>query len=146
MGHRVSVAKAAHLLGVDRHDLQKMIRSDDLHTFEGKVDVDELREHYPLLAMDEDSEFERLEILKRTAFSRRVSERVLPEKDDIEIRLKRYQVELSVLRERAKKYRRVLEELAQTLCDLQETDDPNQKELVTIINRKLLEELESSKL
>lgn len=146
MGHHVSVAKAAHLLGVDRHDLQKMIRSDDLHTFEGKVDIDELREHYPLLAMDEDSEFERLEILKKSAFARRVRERVLPDNESSEIRLKRYQTEVAVLRERAKKYRKVLEELAQTLCDLQETDDPHQKELVTIINRKLLEELESSKL
>ena len=146
MGHHVSVARAAHLLGVDRHALQKMIRNDELHTFEGRIDVEELREHYPLLALEEDAEFERTELIKKTAFSRRIHERALPEKDAIQIKLKRYEADLAVQRERAKKYRKVIEDLAQMLCDLQETDDPNQKELVTIINRKLLEELENSKL
>lgn len=146
MGHHVALAKAAHMLGIDRHDLQKMIRSGELHTFEGRIDVEELREHYPLLALDEDAEFERTDILKKTAFARRVRERVLPDTDNLEKRLKRYQAELAVTRERATKYRKVIEELAQMLCDLQETEDQNQKELVTIINRRLLEELESSQL
>lgn len=146
MGHHVSVARAAHLLGVKRHDLQKMIRSDELHTFEGRIDIDELREHYPMLALDEDAEIQRTELIKKTAFSRRVRERVLPEKDAIQIRLKRYQADLAIEREKASKYRQVIEDLAQMLCNLQETDDPTQKELVTLINRRLLEELENSKL
>lgn len=145
MGQHVGVAKAAHLLGINRHDLQRMIQRGDLHTFEGQVDIEELRERYPMLVLDEEAELERVNLIKRTAFSRRVTSTVLPDTDELEIQLKKRNAELAVARAREKKYRTMVEDLAQMLCHLQDSDDQAQKELVTIINRWLIERLEKDR-
>lgn len=142
MGQHVGVARAAHILGISRHDLQRAIRSGDLHTFEGQLDLDELRMRYPFMDMEKDAQVERLMMIRATAFARRVREEVMPDADAITIQLKKRMTELSVAREQNKKYKKLVEDLAQMLCDLQETDDVQQKELISIINRWILERLE----
>ena len=115
MGNYVAVARAAHLLGVNRQDLQRMIRKGELHTFEGQVDLDELRECYPLMALNRSSMLERVEHIKETAFGRRVQQRVVPDIDDLESRLRRKTAELDIARAEAGRYRDILEELAYIL-------------------------------
>lgn len=144
MGHYVAVAKAAHMLGISRHDLQRAIRCGDLHTFEGQLDLDELHERYPFMTLEMDDEVERLAMIRATAFARRVREEVMPDKDQLTIQLKKRMTELSVAREQNKKYRKLIEDLAKMLCDLQETDDIKQKELISIINRWILDQLDKA--
>lgn len=146
MGYHVAVARAVHLLGIDRHELQNLIRKGELHTFEGQIDMDELRRHFPMLALDEDNEYERLQMISQTAFARRVSDRVMPSKEDLSTQLKRARMERDVAKAKAKKYRQIIEDLAQVFCDLQETEDAAQRELVNMINRRLLEELEKTRM
>lgn len=145
MGYHVAVARAAHLLGINRHELQKLIRQGELHTFEGRLDMDELRSHFPMLVLDEDADHERLNMLRKTAFARRVSERVVPSRDTLETQLRRARAERDVEQEKAKKYRSVIEELSKRLCVLQEEGDQTQRDLVNQINHCLLEELERAK-
>lgn len=145
MGYHVAVARAAHLLGINRQDLQRLIRKGELHAFEGQLDMDELRAHFPLLALDDDAEHERLNMLRKTAFGRRVSEKVVPSRDTLETQLRRARAERDIEQEKAKKYRTILESLSKRLCDLQDTGDQVQRDLVTEINRRLLEELERAK-
>src|SRR5512143_3913383 len=144
MGQHVPVARAATILGISRHDLQRAIRRGDLHTFEGELDLDELRQHYPFMDISKDPQIERAAMIRATAFARRVREEVTPDPDALTIQLKKRMTELSVAREQNKKYRTLVEDLAQMLCDLQETDDVKQKELVSIINRWILDRLDEA--
>lgn len=144
MGQHVPVARAANMLGISRHDLQRAIRRGDLHTFEGELDLDELRQHYPFMDLNKDPQIERAAMIRETAFARRIHEETLPDVDALAIQLKKRMTELSVAREQNKKYRSLVEDLAQMLCDLQETDDVKQKELISIINRWILDRLEET--
>lgn len=144
MGQHVPVARAATILGISRHDLQRAIRRGDLHTFEGEVDLDELREHYPFMDLSKDAQIERAAMIRATAFARRVREEVMPDAEALAIQLKKRMTELSVAREQNKKYHSLIEDLAQMLCDLQETDDVKQKELISIINRWILDRLDEA--
>lgn len=143
MGQHVGISKAAHLLGIDRHDLQRMIRSGELHTFEGEVDMDELRHHYPTMALEENMMAERVALIRGAAFARRVRERVMPESEELEIRLHKRDVALGVAEAQLKKYRGCIEELAQLMGDLNREASEDQKELIRVINSWLLDKLES---
>ncbi len=144
MGQHVPVARAPTILGISRHDLQRAIRRGDLHTFEGDLDLDELREHYPFMDLSKDPHVERVAMIRETAFARRVREELTPDVDMLAIQLKKRMTELSVAREQNKKYHKLVEDLAQMLCDLQETDDVKQKELISIINRWILDKLDEA--
>lgn len=143
MGHHVGIAKAAHALGIDRHDIQRMIRSGELQTFEGEVDLDELRHHYPTMALDENMMVERVKLIRGAAFARRVRNRVMPETDELEIRLHKRDVALGVAEAQLKKYRGCIEELAQLLGDLNRDASGEQKDLIGVINSWLLDKLET---
>jgi len=143
MGQHVGIAKAAHLLGIDRHDLQRMMRSGELHTFEGEVDLDELRHHYPTMALDENMMVERVMLIRGASFARRVRERVMPESEELEIRLQKRDVALGVAEAQLKKYRGCIEELAQLMAELNREASSDQKELISVINSWLLDKLES---
>lgn len=143
MGQNVGIAKAAHILGIDRHDIQQMIRSGELHTFEGEVDLEELRHLYPTMALDEDLMVERVKLIRGAAFARRVRERVMPEREELEIRLHKRDVALGVAEAQMKKYRGCIEELAQLMGDLNREATAEQKALIQVINSWLLDKLES---
>ena len=53
MAKFVNVAKAARILGVSRARMQDLIRTGELETFEGQVDVELLRNKFPGLAFNE---------------------------------------------------------------------------------------------
>lgn len=142
MGQRVGVAKAAHLLGVSRHDLQRLIHDGDLSTFEGQVDLDELRQRYPILALSDDPVKERIDLIRGTAFGRRVRETLVPETDTLEIQLRQRTADLSIAQAKMQNFRICIEELAQLLGDLNRDATPDQKKVITIINSWLLDKLE----
>lgn len=143
MGQHVGLAKAAHLFGLDRHELQQMIRNGELHTFEGDVDLDELRHHYPTMAMDENMMVERVKLIRGAAFGRRVRQTVMPDSDELEIKLHKRDVALGVATEQLKKYRGCIEELAQLMGDLNREATAEQKEMINVINSWLLDKLET---
>lgn len=134
----IAVAKAARLLGLDRHELQRLIRDGELETFEGMVHLEALKERFPQLGLDSDPLFERLKLIRQTAFSRRVRERVMPEKDELEQRLRRRESELSVQTARADGYEEILQELARLLTRLQASGDEGRRSTAAEISRWLL--------
>ena len=143
MGHHVGIAKAAHILGIDRHDIQRMIRSGELHAFEGDVDIDELRQHYPTMAMEENMMVERVKLIRGAAFGRRVRQTLMPDTDELEIKLHKRDVALGIAEAQLKKYRGCIEELAQLMGDLNREASDDQKALIKVINSWLLDKLES---
>ena len=142
MGHLVGLARAVRVLGISRGEVQRLIHDGELNAPDGMVDIDKLRQLYPGLALNESRLVERIQLLKTTAFSRRVRSTVAPEKDILEIQLNKRNAELSVERALAKKYRELVEEVARKLCEMQDSDDPAQRRVVAEINRWLLLKLE----
>jgi hypothetical protein len=139
----IGLAKSAHLLGIDRRELQKLVQSGDLHTFEGCVDLDELRQRFPALAIGESSFIEHLSFLQETAFSRRVRDTVMPDVD-LAATLKKRTAELAVERARAEKYCRILRELAGQVALMQCDAGGETKRALAVINGWLLAQLEST--
>jgi CDP-4-dehydro-6-deoxyglucose reductase len=144
MGQYIGLAKAAHLLGISRHELQRLAHSGDLATFEGGVDLDQLRLRFPTLAMDEGSVMERLTFLQQTAFSRRVRETVMPESaEDLSGKLKKRTADLAVERARAEKYCAILREMAGKVASLQLSASPETRLALEELNGWLLARLDS---
>jgi hypothetical protein len=142
MGRQVGVSKAASTLGISRHELQRLIQDGDLHTFEGQVDLDELRQRYPTMALKDDLVKERIDLIRNTSFSRRVTSTVMPDTDTLETQLRRRTTELNVAEEKMKHFRGCIQELAQVLGDLNRGATPDQKKVLSVINSWLLDRLE----
>jgi CDP-4-dehydro-6-deoxyglucose reductase len=142
MGQQVGVAKAAHTLGISRHELQRLIHDGDLQTFEGQVDLDALRQRYPALALQDDPIKERIDLIRGTAYARRIRETVTPDRDALETQLRKRTADLSVAEAQMKRFRGCIEELAQLLGDLNRDASAEQKQVISVINSWLLDKLE----
>lgn len=142
MGQQVGVAKAAHTLGISRHELQQLIHDGELRTFEGQLDMEELRQRYPTLALKDDPIKERVDLIRGTAFARRVGQTVAPEKDELEVQLRKRTTDLSVAEAQMRKFRGCIQELAQLLGDLNRDANAEQKQVISVINSWLLDKLE----
>jgi CDP-4-dehydro-6-deoxyglucose reductase, E3 len=143
MGERLPVSRAAHLAGVSRQELQRLILQGELHTFEGRLDLDELKGCFPQLAMDDSSEFQRVALIKQSAFGRRVQATVAPDLDDLERRLHKRETDLAIARARLERYRGVVEGLCRHLTSLQAEATTEQREILGKINNWLVEKIES---
>lgn len=142
MGQQMGVAKAAHVLGISRHDLQRLIHDGELHTFEGQVDIDELRQRYPAMALNDDPIKERVDLIRGTAFARRVVDTIVPDSDTLQNQLRKRNADLSIARAQAQRFRGCIEELAQLLGDLNREATPEQKKVISVVNSWLLDRLE----
>lgn len=142
MGRRMAVSQAAKLLGLGRRELQQLIRNGDLDTFEGRVDLDALRRQFPELAVHPITPLEELQLIRSTAFSRRVRETVVPEQDALASRLKRREVELAVARGRADKLEKLLREMACRLGEMQNGGTAAEKAVAADLCRWLLDRMQ----
>lgn len=126
MSRKIEVARAIHLLGIKRSHLQKLIKSGDLQTFEGKVDIDELKACFPSTAILASVFESELEYIKKAAYSNRVQDAVLPSKEDLNSQLHRAKVKLIVEQQKATKYLDVVQGLltyiSEVRCDASQSD------------------------
>lgn len=69
MARRISVSRAARLVGVKRGTLQQKIRSGDLQTFEGELLLSDLLQAYPSTTIEDTSMLDRVEqIMEQATF------------------------------------------------------------------------------
>jgi hypothetical protein len=142
MKQPITVASAARLLGVCRHELQEQIRRGELETFEGRIDPEALKVLYPGLSLDQSRIEERVGLLKQGAFARRVRQEVMPDPDDLPLQLQKSNVELAVQRARAERYLRILEEVTDRLGELGACSDGTQPARLSELNRWLADRLQ----
>jgi len=64
MSQLLTLSRAARLVGITRSTLQKKIREDALHTFEGMIQVSDLLRLYPDARLEDDSALERVTQIK----------------------------------------------------------------------------------
>ena len=69
MAKRISLSRAARLVGVKRGVLQQQIRSGQLKTFEGEIMLADLLQAYPNAQIEDSSMLERVEqIIEQATF------------------------------------------------------------------------------
>ncbi len=87
MPERLSLTRAARLLGVTRSELQRRIKLGEMNAHDGMIPVNELLACYPDAQLEDDAESRRIAHIKERAFGKRVFERALPEPEVLAARL-----------------------------------------------------------
>ncbi|KJS36026.1 MAG: hypothetical protein VR70_14685 [Rhodospirillaceae bacterium BRH_c57] len=120
MSHWLPLSRVARLVGISRAALQEHIRSGALETFDGGVALDAVLRVFPDARLEDDSEFQRLEEIKRQAIWRPAHEETLPDRDVLASRLHRVGDEFAAAKVLLMHYDRVLGWLDVKLADLAE--------------------------
>ena len=142
MKRRVNVYRAASMLGVSRHELQRLMRDGELESSDGKLDLGELRERFPTIALDDNPLDQELRLLKQTAFALRIKDVAMPDAGELALQVHHLRAKLAVTQAREERYRELLKALGARLSELYSDCDEGQRERVAAINRWLLQELE----
>jgi CDP-4-dehydro-6-deoxyglucose reductase, E3 len=87
MSQMLNLARAAHLVGVARGTLQRMIGAGEIDALDGLIAIEELRRVFPAAAIDDSGAFERVRTIREQAFGRRLRERILPSSEILAQRL-----------------------------------------------------------
>jgi CDP-4-dehydro-6-deoxyglucose reductase len=98
MSQLLNLARAAHLVGVPRGSLQRMIRAGEIAAADGLIAIEELRRVFPAAEIEDSGAFERVRAIRDEAFGRRLRERVLPSPEVLAQRLFAQGQELADLR------------------------------------------------
>jgi CDP-4-dehydro-6-deoxyglucose reductase len=100
----LTVSRAAHLVGVPRGVLQRMIRAGELRSHDGLLDTDELLRAFPQVRLEDAGALEQVTRIREHAFGRRVSERALPSPEVLAQRLFAQSRELAEVRRHLQAY------------------------------------------
>ncbi|MFH1869030.1 MAG: 2Fe-2S iron-sulfur cluster-binding protein [Pseudomonadota bacterium] len=138
MSQRLTLSRAAHLLGISRMALQKRIREGELPSFDGMVSVDELQRVWPQLDLDESGSFEKTRAIREDAFARRLRERVLPSQEALARRLFAQGQELAELQRTLTRYHALFEALQARLAA---APAPGAEELAQLLDEGLAQAL-----
>jgi len=127
MEQRISVSKAARLLGIKRSELGKRLEAADIETFEGTVDFEQVKCIAPSLDLG-DPELERIQRIRDSANYRENGD-VEGSSRDLKDRIKRLGVEVAVEAETAREYRKIVEDVAAKLGELQASDNEERRRI-----------------
>ncbi len=132
MLQRLPLFRAARLVGVSRRTLQQRIHDEGISTFEGEIQIDDLLSLFPQTTLDNDSEFERVQNIKKHAFAKRVREHLLPSADVLTERVAELGHELAATRAHLAQYQTILDQITTRLREAGES--PSKKEVHGILH------------
>lgn len=123
MGERISIAKAARLLGIDRHELCDRLSHAGIDGFEGAVDLDAVKNISPKFSMDDAAISERTHLIKQTARRRQAVSP--PRKPEMELQddLDRMHNKWLLERKKAQEYSVLFDQLIDELGHWQASED-----------------------
>lgn len=104
MAHRLTVWRAAQLLGVSRGQLQTLVREGRLALDDGLVSSEHLLALFPQAHLEDSGMLERTQTIRNEAFARRVRERTLPSQEVLAQRLFHQSTELAEVRRHLQRY------------------------------------------
>lgn len=111
MSHKVTLWRAAQLLGVSRGALQQRVRDGSLPLDDGWVSTQVLQQLYPDAQLEASGMLERVTQIRDEAFGKRVRERLLPSQEILAQRLFAQGQELADLRRHLQRYHQLVVEL-----------------------------------
>ena len=115
MQQRLSLSRAARLVGVARGALQQKIQTGELRAFDGMVSVGDLMELFPAALLERDIGVERVAKIRDEAFGKRLRERLLPSQEILSQRLFEQSLELADLRAHLQRYHALVVRLRERL-------------------------------
>jgi len=123
MAKRISLSRAARLVGVKRGTLQQKIRAGELATFEGEIVLADLLHAYPDAQVEDSSMLERVEqIIEQATFVNPDHIARRPDNVALTTRVMSLSRELARQRRQLQGYRRLTAELAKKIGALQSGD------------------------
>lgn len=122
ISERITVSKAAKLLGIKRAELRARLDAAEIETFEGAVDLEQVRCIAPDLKLSDQEILERVRILRNDASKPPRDERV-QSIHDLQNEVQRLKTALVIETEMAAQYREIVDELGRKLGELQTSDD-----------------------
>ncbi|MEO5375079.1 MAG: hypothetical protein H7840_12480 [Alphaproteobacteria bacterium] len=141
MSQRVAISKVARALGIDRAEMRQRIEAAGIATFEGMVDVADLRPIAPTFGLGEQEIFERLRLIRENAKALRYDPTIPPPPEDLKQRIRTLTVELLVAKQRAHFHQEVMRELFLRLDALLASDDPASRKVALELNAWLADKL-----
>ena len=125
MGERISIAKAARLLNIDRHELCERLCHAGIEGFEGSVELDAVKSISPKLNLHDPKISERMSLIRQTA--RRRQAVVAPRKSELELQdeLDKMHNKWLMERKKAQDYSILFDRLVDELGHWQASDDEN---------------------
>ncbi len=118
MSQRLTLSRAAHIVGVSRGALQRKMREGELPSHDGMVSTVDLLRAYPDFDLEDSGAFERVVRVKEEAFGRRVMERVLPSSQILAQRLFAQSQELGELRHHLQGYHQLVLALRERIAQI----------------------------
>ena len=119
MAKRISLSRAARLVGVKRGTLQQQIRKGDLKTFEGEIVLADLLHAYPDAQIEDSSMLERVEqIIEQATFINPEASQRKPDNVALTTRIMALSEELSRQKQLVGHYQRFIERLNETIAGL----------------------------
>ena len=116
MARRISLSRAARLVGVKRGVLQQQIREGVLKTFEGEIILADLLQAYPNAEIEDSSMLERVEqIIEQASFINADKPRRSTDNQALGTRILSLSEDLSREKKRVRRYRELFRELREQL-------------------------------
>lgn len=125
MGERISIAKAARILGIDRHELCERLCRAGFESFEGSVALDDVKSISPKLALKEDEVSERARIIRQTARRRQATAPPRKSEDELQDSLDKMHNQWLAERKRVQEYYLLFDQMVDELGHWQNSDDPD---------------------
>lgn len=111
MAHRLTLSRAAQVVGVHRSTLQSMVRDGQLECADGLVSTDELLRAFPGARLGDEGDLDRVARIREESFGRRIRERLLPSQEVLAQRLFAQARELADTRRHLQRYHALVESL-----------------------------------
>jgi len=122
---RVSIAKAARLLGIDRHELCERLCKAGIESFEGQVELEAVENISPKLKMDTGLMNERVRLIRQTARRRPGVSPKRRTELELQDELDRMHNQWLAERKRSQEYHALFDVLIDELGHWQNSQDPN---------------------
>ncbi len=135
MAQRLTIWRAAQLLGVPRAVLQQRVRAGEIELDDGQVSTEALLRLYPQAELEGSGMLERVTQIRDEAFGRRVRERLLPSQEVLAQRLFRQGQEMADTQRHLQRWHALVLELRARLAALcADSPDPRLPELQRQLN------------
>ncbi len=144
MAHTFSLSRVARLVGIPRATLQHMIKTGELKTYDGEVEMDELLRVFPDVKWEDDGEYQRVEEIKRKAFAKRIFERALPDREVLADRLFDLSSEYAAAKSLLTHYEQLFDWTLRKLDDLVDTGGTDTAQAVSALKQWLRGQLQAA--
>ncbi len=127
MEHHLNISKAAKLVGISRHQIQKEIQAGNLVVFEGDISVNSLLDFYPHVKLDNERELNRVERIQNNALYK-IQMDSIPSEKVMADQINKLQIKYLESQQKVHEYESLLMETKNRLEIMQKDCDRRQKQ------------------